>query len=78
MPNIKFSISKDFTKTLDFDKSGLCFHCGRRYCLHAEFYSLNGTSIMESVVLRAGACYNRKQNPGTLTLRVTDAALQPF
>jgi hypothetical protein len=32
---------------------GLCFSFGRWGCLLPEFYSLNGTSIMESVVLRS-------------------------
>ena len=38
---------------MDFDELGLCFSFGRWCCLHAEFYSLNGTSTMESVVLRS-------------------------
>jgi hypothetical protein len=39
------------TKTMD---QVFVFIFGRWYCLHAEFYSLNGASIMESVVLRLG------------------------
>ena len=31
------------------------FISGRWHHLHAEFYGLNGTSIMESVMLRSGA-----------------------
>ena len=42
---------------MDFDELGLCFHFSRQCCLLAEFYSLNGTSIMESAVLRSGAYY---------------------
>ena len=42
---------------MDFDGLGLCFSFGRWCCLHAEFYSLNGTSIIESVVLRSGVRY---------------------
>lgn len=33
---------------------GLCFHFGRWYCLHAEFYGMNGTPILDSVVLKSG------------------------
>jgi hypothetical protein len=51
----KVSTFRDFLRTMDFDGLGLCFHFGRWCCQSAEFYSLNGTSIMESLVLRSGA-----------------------
>ena len=37
---------------MHFDGLSLCFN-GKYCCLCAEFYSLNGTSIMESIVLRS-------------------------
>jgi hypothetical protein len=40
---------------MNIDGLGLCFCLGRWCCLHAEFYGLNGASVMESVVLRYGA-----------------------
>ena len=36
---------------MDFDGLGLCFSFDRWCCLQVEFYSQNGTSIMELVVL---------------------------
>lgn len=34
---------------------GLCFHFGMWYCLHAEFFfGINGTSIIDSVMLKSG------------------------
>ena len=45
---------RDFPITMDFDGLGLCFSFGRWCYLCAEFCSLNGTSIVESVVLRPG------------------------
>lgn len=39
---------------MDFEGFVLQFHFGRWYCPYTEFYSLSGTSIMESVVLRSG------------------------
>lgn len=39
---------------MDFDGLGLCFCFDRWCCLCAQCYSLNGTSFMESVVLRSG------------------------
>lgn len=42
------------TRAMDFDGVSFCFHFSRWCCYgQAEFYSLNGTSIMESVVLRS-------------------------
>lgn len=38
---------------MDFDRLDLCFCFGRRYSLCDEFYGLDGTSIIESVVLRS-------------------------
>lgn len=55
----------DCPRAVDFDGLGLCFHFSKECCLHAEFYGLNVTSIMELVVLRSesllrlGPCYNR-------------------
>jgi hypothetical protein len=40
---------------MDFDGLGLCSHFGRWCCLSAEFYGFNGTSVVESVVLRSGS-----------------------
>lgn len=42
-----------FPRTVAFDGLGLCFSVGGCCCPRAEFYSLNGTSTMESVVLRS-------------------------
>ena len=42
-----------FSRTMNFDELSLCFYFGRWYCVHAEFYVLNGTSIIESVVIRS-------------------------
>ena len=39
---------------MNFDGLGLCFCFGGWYCLHEEFYSLNSTSVMESVVVKSG------------------------
>ena len=47
-------VFKEIPRTMDCDEFGLCFHCGRWCSLHAEIYSLNVTSIMESVMLRSG------------------------
>lgn len=40
---------------------GLCFHFGRWYCLHAEFYGINGTLIIDSVVLKSGGLLRSKR-----------------
>ena len=40
---------------MDFDGLGSGLNFDRWCCLCAEFYSLDGTSIMESVVLRSWA-----------------------
>lgn len=39
---------------MEFDGLGPGSSFGRWRCLHTEFYSMNGTFIMESVVLRSG------------------------
>lgn len=39
---------------MNFDGSGLRFSFGRWCCTQVEFYTLNGTSIMKSVVVRNG------------------------
>lgn len=61
-PKIKASTFRDFPWTVDLmgsagrvylsvDCNGLCFLFGRWYCLCDNFYGLNCTSVMESVVL---------------------------
>ena len=40
---------------MDFDGLGLCYSFVGWFCLCVKFYSLIGTSIMESVVLKTGA-----------------------
>lgn len=45
---------RDFPRTMVFNGVGLCCSFGWWCCLCAGFYSLNGTSVMESVVLRYG------------------------
>lgn len=54
-PESKVSACRDFPGTMEFAGLGLCFGLGRWCCLCAEFYSLNGTSIVELVVLRSEA-----------------------
>ena len=49
-PKSKVNMFRDFPGTMGFDGLGLCFSFVRLL-----FYSLNGTSIMESIVLRSGA-----------------------
>ena len=50
----KVSALRNFPRTVDLDGLCLCFHFGRWCCLHAEFHSPNGASIVESVLLRSG------------------------
>ena len=52
-PKGKVSTFRDFPRTIDFDGSGLCFHLGRYYCPCGRVLWPNGTSIMESVMLRS-------------------------
>lgn len=42
---------------MNFNGLGLCFSFSSWCCLCAGFYSLKGTSTVESVTLRSGACY---------------------
>jgi hypothetical protein len=44
------STYRDFPRTINFDELGLCFCFGRLCSLCAEFYGLNDTFIIESVV----------------------------
>lgn len=51
-PRRKVSAFREPLRTVDFDELGLRFHFGSWGCLlHAEFYALNGVSILESDVL---------------------------
>lgn len=45
---------RDFARTVDVDGLGVWFHFGSWCCLPVEFYGLNGTSVIKSVVLRSG------------------------
>ena len=56
---------------MDFDGLGLCFSFGRWCCLQVEFYSQNGTSIMELVVLRSGGLFRSGALLQTLSPQVT-------
>ena len=52
-PKGKVSTVRDFPRMKDLDGLYLCFHFDRWHCLPVELYRLNGSSIMESVVLRS-------------------------
>lgn len=52
-PKSKVSPFRDVLNIRYFEL-GLCFHFGRWYCLHAEFYGINGTSVIDSVVPKSG------------------------
>lgn len=45
------------------DGLGLCFHYGKRCCQCAEFYGLNGISILEKAVLRSGGLLQHQACP---------------
>lgn len=52
------STFRDSSRIMDFDGLCLCFYFGSECCLCAVFYSLNGTSILESVCSGLRACLN--------------------
>lgn len=54
---------------MDSDGLGICFHFGRGYYLHAEFYGLIGTSIMVLVVQESGGL-SQHSSMGTGTQRM--------
>lgn len=56
-PRGKVSTFRELPRTVELDGLGLCFNFSRWCCLRAKFYSLNGTSATESVVLRSGSLY---------------------
>lgn len=58
-PTSKFSTVRDFSRTIDIDGEGLCFHCGRWGYLNAEFYNLSDVFLWSQLwgLLRSGAYY---------------------
>lgn len=53
----KISMFRDFPRTVGVGGLGLCFSFGGQWYLHADFFSLKGNSIMESVVQGLGALF---------------------
>lgn len=63
-PKGKVSTFRDFPRTVDFDRIGLCSPFGRWCCLHAGFRGLNGTSTTWAVVLRSGGLLQEQEMDG--------------
>lgn len=57
-PKSKVSTFRDVSRTTGLGGLGLCFSFVRWGSLHVRFNGLNGTSIIESVVVRSGTCYS--------------------